>query len=367
MIKKQSIKGVTDRSPRGSQETVGERGSSRLFLKYPEQLLGPLSPHSQGRGIKGDPMDQEKFVGIDVSKAQLDVHVFPTDVQTHFGNDEEGIAGLVSFLQATSPALIVLEASGGWEVAVVGAMGAQGLPVVVANPRQVRNFARATGMLAKTDPLDARILARFGAAIRPELRPLKAPVTQELSALVNRRRQILEMITAEKNRLRLASPRVRAHIQEHLKWLQKSLKQLNKDLERTVKQSPLWRESDDLLQSMRGVGPVLSTTLLADLPELGTLNRKEIAALVGVAPLNRDSGTLSQRRFIWGGRKNVRAVLYMSTLAGIRWNPVIRSFYQRLRAAGKVKKVAITACMRKLLTILNAMMKNRSRWNFSPA
>jgi len=234
--------------------------------------------------------------------------------------------------------------------------------VVVVNPRQVRDVAKATGRLAKTDALDAAILAQFAEAVRPPRRPLPDAATRALSALLTRRRQLLDRRTAEQNRLGTAPGPVRTRIRAHLTWLRHELAHLDEDLGRTIHESPVWREQDDLLQSVPGVGPVVARTLLASLPELGTLNRKQLAALVGVAPLNRDSGTLRGRRTIWGGRASVRTVLYMSALAASRCNPVIRAFYQRLIAAGKAKKVALTACMHKLLMILNAMVKHRTSW-----
>ena len=235
------------------------------------------------------------------------------------------------------------------------------------NPRQVRDFAKAAGRLAKTDALDAAVLAHFAAAVRPTPRPLPDAATQSLAALVTRRRQLVEMLTAERNRLGSAPRVLRAEIQAHITWLQRRLARLDTDLGQAIQTSPVWRAQDDLLQSVPGVGPVLATTLLASLPELGTLNRRAIAALVGVAPLNRDSGTFRGRRMVWGGRAAVRAVLYMGTLVAVRHNPVLRAFYQRLRAVGKLPKVALTACMRKLLTILNAMLKHQTRWTPSHA
>ena len=301
------------------------------------------------------------FVGIDVSKDQLDVALRPSAERWAVANDDAGIATLVDRLGALTPALIVLEATGGLELPLTGAL-AVGLPVVVVNPRQVRDFAKATGKLAKTDALDAAVLAQFAEAVRPALRPLPDAALQALSALLARRRQLLEMRTAEQNRLGMARPPVRKGIRAHIAWLDRRLAQTDDDLARAIRESPVWREKDDLLQSAPGVGPGLARTLLADLPELGTLNRKQIAALVGVAPLNRDSGTLRGRRSVWGGRAHVRAALYMSALAATRYNPVIRAFYQRLCAAGKAKKVALTACMHKLLGILNSMVKHRTPW-----
>jgi transposase len=305
------------------------------------------------------------YVGIDVAKATLDVAVSPTAERWTLAYTEREVAGLVRRLTGLQPALVVLEATGGLEGPLVGALATAGLPVVVVNPRQVRDFAKATGTLAKTDALDAAVLAHFAAAVRPTPRPLPDAATQTLAALVTRRRQLVEMLTAERNRLGSAPRVLRAEIQAHLTWLQRRLARLDTDLGQAIRTSPVWRVQDDLLRSVPGVGPVLSATLLASLPELGTLNRKAIAALVGVAPLNRDSGTLRGRRRVWGGRAAVRAVLYMGTLVAVRHNPVLRAFYQRLRAVGKLPKVALTACMRKLLTILNAMLKHQTPW--SPA
>jgi transposase len=303
-----------------------------------------------------------QFVGIDVSKAQLDVAVRPRGETWTVVHDEAGLSGLVARLRTLAPALIVVEATGGWEVALVGALAAALLPIAVVNPRQVRDFARSTGTLAKTDRLDAQSLAHFAEALRPEPRPLPTAQAQELSALLQRRRQLVDMLTAEKNRLPLAARRIRPQLQAHIAWLQQQITQFDDDLRELVRSSPLWRDKEDLLRSAPGVGPVLATTLVAALPELGTLTRQQIAALVGVAPLNRDSGTLRGRRTVWGGRAQVRTVLYMSTLVAVRHNPVLAAFYQRLRAAGKAPKVALTACMRKLLTILNAMLKHHTRW-----
>jgi len=249
---------------------------------------------------------------------------------------------------------------------LAAALAVAGMPVVVVNPRQVRDFAKATGKLAKTDTIDARILAHFAAVIRPVVRPLPDASSQELTAILTRRRQLVDMITAERNRLHAArSKSVKEHIKAHVTWLQAESSQIDKELNQSVRESSVWREKDDLLRSVPGVGPVLSTTLLAQLPELGALNRKQIAALVGVAPLNRDSGTFRGRRTVWGGRAAVRAVLYMATLVAVRHNPLIRTFYQRLLTAGKAKKVALTACMRKLLTILNAILKHRIPWHYN--
>ncbi len=303
-----------------------------------------------------------QYVGVDVAKAHLDVAVTPTEAQWRATNDGAGIAQVVTRLQELQPALVVLEATGGLELPLVAALAAAAVPLAVVNPRQVRDFAKAMGRLAKTDRLDAQTLALFAERVRPTPRPLPDAEAQALGALLARRRQLVEMRTAEKNRLGSALPRVKPGVQDHINWLEQELTKLDDELGRTLRQSPLWREKEDLLRSVPGVGPVLTLTLLAELPELGTLDRRQIAALAGVAPLNRDSGTLRGKRTTWGGRASVRAALYMATLVASRYNPLIRSFYQRLCAAGKPKKVALTACMRKLLTILNAMLKHHVPW-----
>lgn len=304
----------------------------------------------------------EAFIGIDVARDSLELASRPAGEHWQVANDPAGIAALLPRLRALQPTLIVLEATGGLELAVLAAIGSAGLPVVAVNPRQVRDFAKAIGKLAKTDAIDARVLAHFADAVRPAVRPLPDAATRALGALVTRRRQLVEMLTAEQNRHNAASTAIRADIQAHITWLRKRLKGVDEELSQAVRSSPLWREQEDLLRSVKGVGPVVSVTLLADLPELGTISRKQIAALVGLAPINRDSGTMRGKRTIWGGRATVRAVLYMAALVGSRSNPVLHALYTRLLAAGKTKKVALTACMRKLLTILNALLKHRTRW-----
>ena len=307
-------------------------------------------------------MNSEAYVGVDVSKALLDVKVLPSNEADQFSNDDSGVKKLIKYFKKIDPSLIVFESTGGLEMLAVSSMVENHLPVVVINPRQVRDFAKATGKLAKTDSIDADTIARFARDIRPEVRPIKDEHTQLLSALNARRRQIVDMLVAEKNRLYTApKPNIKS-IQKHIQWLEKSLEDINKDIDRTIKKSPTWRENDSILQSFKGVGPVVSATLMCDLPELGTLNRKKIAALVGVAPLNCDSGRFRGRRRIKGGRANVRRKLYMAAVASLRHNPMMKDFYDRLIYAGKPPKVALTACMRKILTILNAMMKNRSYW-----
>jgi len=304
-----------------------------------------------------------RFIGIDVAKRQLDVAERPSGARWTATNDVTGIAGVLERLAAAGPvALIVVEATGGYEIPLVAGLSAAGLPVVVVNPRQVRDFARALGKLAKTDTIDAAVLAHFGEAVRPEPRGLPDELTQELQGWLGRRRQLLEMVLAEEQRVAVAARVIRPQIQQHIEWLRSQLRDVDAQLQQAIRQSPVWRETENLLRTTPGVGPVLATTLLAELPELGQLNRRQIAALVGVAPLNWDSGQQRGTRHIWGGRAPVRTALYMATLAAVRCNPVIRAFFDRLSAAGKPRKVALVACMRKLLTILNAMMQRRVGW-----
>lgn len=305
----------------------------------------------------------DRYLGIDVAKATLDWALLPDATTGTVGNTDGGIQALLTTLAATPPTLIVLEATGGYEHAVVAALAQAGLPVVVANPRQIRDFAKSLGRLAKTDALDAGLLAEFAARIRPTPRPLRDAETTLLASLLARRRQLLDMLTAERHRLDHAAGPVRRDLTQHIRWLERRVQDLDTDLRHAIETSPVYRVQDNLLQSVPGIGPITAMSLLAELPELGHLTRRQIAALVGVAPLNRDSGTWRGPRSCWGGRAPVRAVLYMATLVAIRYNPVLRAFYQRLRTAGKPFKVAITAGMRKLLTILNAMMAHQRPWH----
>lgn len=308
----------------------------------------------------------ECFVGVDVSKSRLDVFVSTTARVLTFANDEAGVMQLVETLVAERPQLIVLEATGGLERGLVAMLLAAHLPLAVVNPRQVRDFAKATGRLAKRDRLDAQALALFAQKIEPAQRPLPDEATQVFADQLARRRQLVEMLVMEKNRLQQRPPKaVRKDIKDHIAWLENALRASENGLRETVEASPAWQAKRDLLGEVKGVGDVTALTLIGLLPELGTLNRKQVAALVGVAPLNRDSGTLRGKRTVWGGRGEVRAVLYMAALSAIRHNPVIRIFHARLRAAGKAKKVVIVACMRKLLTILNAMLRDGSHWRTS--
>jgi transposase len=301
-------------------------------------------------------------VGIDVAKATLEVWVEPDGAGWTVANDPVGIGELVARLQARPVARVVLEATGGYEYAAAAALSLVGLAVAVVNPRQVRDFAKATGRLAKTDRIDAQVLARFGAAVRPEPRALPSAAVQELDATVTRRRQVLEMLQAERNRHQLARGKVARQIQQHITWLERQLTALDDELKRLVEASPVWRARENLLRSVPGIGPVTTATLLAELPELGTLSRHQIAALVGVAPFARDSGTLRGKRAIWGGRTSVRCVLYMATLAAVRWNPPLAATYRRLLDAGKLPKVALIACERKLLVLLNAIVAHGTPW-----
>jgi len=308
-------------------------------------------------------MEHTICVGIDVAKDHLDVHVRPIDESFRVPHDEAGMVTLLARLRTVAPTIVVLEASGGYEAALTAALASAGLPVAVVNPRQIRDYARAVGQLAKTDRLDAQIIARFAEAVRPEPRPVPDAQAQAWGELIARRRQLVDMLTAEQNRRRLLRDRrLQHHVDAHIKWLEEALRRLDHDLTTLVRSTPAWREADDLLRSAKGIGPVTSCTLIADLPELGCLDRRRIAALVGVAPFARDSGVFRGRRMIAGGRPHIRRVLYMATLAAIKHNPVIRAFHHRLVAAGRPSKVAITAAMRKLLTILNAMLRDRRPW-----
>ena len=304
----------------------------------------------------------QTFVGIDVAKDELVVGLRPSGVTWKVANDDAGVGELVERLRAVQPELVVLEATGRYSLPVAAALATAGIPVAVVNPRQVRDFAKALGQLAKTDAIDASVLAHFAEAVRPAMRPLPDASLQELEAVVARRRQLVDMMSAEKNRLAGAPLRVRAEIMDHIAWLQHRLAGLDDDLQRLVSESPLWRAKDDLLQSAKGIGPAVSHVLLANLPELGRLNRREITLLAGLAPLNRDSGKHRGKRTTWGGRGQVRTALFMATLVAIRWNPAIKAFYDHLIAAGKPKMVAIVASMRKLLTILNSMINHQVPW-----
>jgi transposase len=303
------------------------------------------------------------FVGVDVSKSRLDVFVAPAGSRIAAKNSVEGIAELLEEIALTVPQLIVVEATGGYDRELCAALQAAGLPVALVNPRQVRDFAKASGRLAKTDRLDAAVLAHYGSAMRPPVRALPDQASQDLDAVVARRRQLKDMLASEKQRLGTARPAVRRTIEEHIGWLEGKIAELEERSQEMIGAEPIWREKDLLLRSAPGVGPVVSTTLLADLPELGQLNRKEIAALVGVCPFNRDSGAWRGRRNCWGGRAEVRKVLYMAAISGLRHNPIIKAHYDRLRAAGKEHKVAMVAAMHKLLVRLNAMLQHQQAWD----
>jgi len=349
----------------GSNKTVGQRGRhTRISNKARTVVRVNQTRMMQGRAKREKkPMTEEAvYVGVDVAKSTLDVAVTDSGETWQFVNDDEGISQAVHYIASVKPAGIILEATGNLEMPLAAALQASRLPVAVINPRQVRDFARATGVLAKTDRIDARILALFGMQIKPEVRLLPDQKAREMSSLLARRRQLIEMLTAENNRLLQADISIRPGIKIHITWLEEAISAINDDLDRQIQSNSSWLEKDNLLKSVPGVGKVVSTTLLIELPELGTLNRRKIAALVGVAPLNRDSGTLRGKRTVWGGRAKLRAVLYMAALVGVRRNPVMAAFYERLLKAGKAKKVALVACMRKLLTILNAIIRSKTVW-----
>lgn len=308
----------------------------------------------------------ELFVGVDVSKKRLDVAFRPTGEVLSVVNDEAGVIGLVERLKAEPVTIVVLEATGGLEAALASGLAMAGVPVAVVNPRQVRDFARAAGKLAKTDAIDAALIAHFAEAIKPEARPLRDEHTDLLNAVVARRRQLVEMRVMEQNRLATTPLKLRQEVREHIEYLDIRIKDSDKDLQKTLKDSPIWREKDNLLQTVPGVGNVTSASLIANLPELGTLNRREVAALVGVAPYNRDSGQYKGKRSIRGGRAELRSVLYMAALVAVRHNPVFKAFYNRLVDAGKVRKVALVACMRKLVVTLNAVLRNQQPWESQP-
>ena len=307
-----------------------------------------------------------EFVGVDVSKATLDVASWRSNEYRRFQNDPTGIQELIDWLKILQPELIVLEATGGLELPFVAELAYEKMPVAVVNPRRIREFARSIGQLAKTDKLDAKVIAHFGAATHPEARKLPTNDEEKLTALITRRRQIIEMLTAEKNRLHSARFSMKERIELHLSWLESALRDLDNEITKFIHQSPIWKEKDKLLRSVPGVGPVTSATILAMLPELGTLNRKKIAALVGVAPVNKDSGRRQKKRRVYGGRANVRSVLYMAALSASKHNPRIKMFYDHLIRMGKEKKVALTACMRKLLVILNAIIRVNQNFTLTP-
>lgn len=307
--------------------------------------------------------EQRTWIGIDVSKSRLDVYAHPSGAVFSFEQSDSGLKELTAAVKGLSPELVVLESTGGFEAAAAASLTAAGVPVVVVNPRQVRDFAKALGVLAKNDNVDARVIALFGEAVKPQVREFPDEQTRQLHELLKRRAQLVEMLAMEKNRLALSSGAVAKNIKQHIKWLSAQISGLNGDIESFIKNSPVWREKESILKSVPGVGPVLAASILAFMPEIGKLNRRQITALAGLAPFDRDSGFYRGRRRIWGGRPRIRTVLYMGALAAIRCNPLMRTFYQRLRANGKEPKVAITACMRKLLITLNAVSKANSSWS----
>jgi len=347
-----------EREPSSSTKRVRARtvaGAAQVRARI-KQEGARLAERRQGA------MAEKLYVGIDVAKRSLEVALGAGGEVLSESNDVQGCARVRRRLSGLKPELVVLEASGGYERGLVGELGAAGLPVVVVNPRQTREFARALGRLEKTDKVDALMLAEFAQRIEPEVRQLPDEQTSALAALMARRRQLLEMLVAEQNRLGQAPQLLHHELRSHIDFLRKQLHHLDQELDQLLRNSPLWREQDDLLRGVPGIGPVTCATLLADLPELGRLSRREIAKLAGLAPLSRDSGSFRGQRKIWGGRSKVRPTLYMATLSAVRYNPVLKAFHERLRAAGKPPKLALVACMRKLLTILNAILKHRAPW-----
>ena len=323
-----------------------------------------MSPYQQGRARRRKLNKEKTYVGVDVSKAYLDIAIAASEKNWRINNNPAGIKRVVEMLKGVTPVLVVFEATGGLELTLWSALTEAEIEAAPVNPRQIRDFAKAKGRLAKTDTIDAQIIAQYGQAFRPKPQPF--PDTQELKEVMARRSQLIEMITAEKNRLKAARrTRIQEDIKINIEWLKSRLDGVDKDLEQTIKANPQWREKFDLLESTTGVGKTTAAALVSEFPELGMLNRHQVAALAGVAPLNRDSGMMRGKRTVWGGRARVRSALYMATLVATRYNPAIRAFYQRLCAGGKPKKVALTACMRKLLTILNSLLKHNTPWRYS--
>jgi transposase len=359
---------LRSKRPRVSQGVTRHRSSrARTVAGTAKSASGKAGPGRVPSRRKAPLSGPPHVVGTDVSNATLDIAVRPTGEIWQVANEDRTLPDRVARLRALAPTRIVLEATGGFEHAVVAALAAGGLPVIVANPRQGRDFGRSCGQLAKTDRIDAALLALFAERVQPELRPLPSEAAQVLEAFLTRRRQLLEMLIAERNRLGFAKRPIRRDIDQPIRWLEKRLRGVDRELEAASHASPVWRATEDLLRTVPGIGPVVSRTLLGELPELGRLNRKQIAALVGVAPLARDSGTFRGKRMVWGGRAPVRAVLDMGALVAAQCNPVIRALYQRLRAAGKPAKAALTACRRKLPIILNGMVRTGKPWTVANA
>jgi transposase len=309
-------------------------------------------------------MGKQDYVGIDIAKDTMEVATHESQEHWVFTNDAKGLTKLADKMKKLAPVLIVLESTGGYESAAASKLQDRGFPVAVVNPRHIRDFARSVGILAKTDSLDARVIARFAAMTQPPARDLPDEATKKLAAITARRQQVMDMLTAERNRLHQADPAVREGIKEHIKWLEQQNDEIKKELQKMVSDNPEWKAKNDIIRSFKCAGPNLAVTILADFPELGTLNRKQTAALSGVAPFNRDSGTLRGKRTIWGGRDAVRKAIYMATFVATRLNPTIKAYFESLMEAGKLRKVAMVACMRKMICTLNAMLKNGTTWNY---
>ncbi len=350
----------------GLNKTVGQRGRHTLIPNKARTVARVNQTRMMQRRAKREEKlttEEEVCVGMDIARDVLDIAVSNLSEVRQFNNDRKGITGAVRYIAGFKPARIILESTGTYGMPLAASLQSKCLPVIIVNPRQVRDFARATGVLAKTDRIDARILALFGLRIKPEVRPLPNKQAREMKSLLTRRRQLIEMLSSERNRLLQADEGVRPGIEIHINWLEEAISAITETLDSQIRSSPAWLEKDNLLKSVPGIGKVVATTLLIELPELGQLNRRKIAALVGVAPLNRDSGTMRGKRMVWGGRAKPRAALYMAALVATKYNPIIATFYRRLLDAGKVKKAALVACMRKLLTIINAMMRTMTLWN----
>ena len=339
----------------------GQQSTAYLILSNPNSCQG-FDPVSVRMGLRVMENNQDNYVGIDISKQSLDVDGYPNSCKASYTNDEAGHRALIDALRRLTPKCIVMEATGGLENRIAGELVKAGFRPSVINPRQARDFAKALNLLAKTDQVDAFALARFAEAVKPEPRPLKPEELQLFEEILTRRRQLVDMVTSERNRQSKMSPKMAKEIEKHITWLKKRIASADDDMGKAIKASPVWQAKADLLDSIPGVGEVTINTVLAELPELGQLNRREIAALVGICPFNHDSGTHRGKRRIWGGRASVRSVLYMATLSAIKHNPVIKAFYQKLLDAGKIKKVALVACMRKLLTTMNAMLHTNTAW-----
>jgi transposase len=355
------MKEMVGRSPLGLKRPLESGVATSVKKEARTVVWASDEPASARKGRRREMNKEQTYVGVDISKENLDIAISASEKKWRIGNNPAGIKKATEIIKGMAPVLVVFEATGGLELSFWHALTEEGIDAAPINPRQIRDFAKAKGRLAKTDTIDAQVIAQYGQALHPK--PQLFPDTQELKEIIARRSQLIEMITAEKNRLKAARrTRIQEDIKLNIEWLKSRLAGVDKDLEQAIKANPLWREKFELLDSTPGIGNTIAASLVAGFPELGTLNRHQAAALAGVAPLNRDSGMMRGKRTVWGGRARVRSALYMATLVATRYNPAIQAFYQRLCAAGKPKKIALTACMRKLLTILNTMLKQHTPW-----